>query len=607
MSTSPHLSSEEEAFRREVETFGDVCQLRPLSVSWSASGSSFWRATLSANGASPGQDCFLKHYAPHLATEAKEEGEMASRYAAELQRLGLDHIRVVCPLYTYTLRDGSVVVVSPYVQGEVLMDLVRAKQPLGEARSEVLRLGLLDLAQAAVKGSIYHRDINLKNLLLAPEGLWLIDFQTAIPKANPRYHNPSFDFIRSNCGLGFGYSPRRGVWNDAFSVLAVFNQTAPLMALAGREAETRSALEAAAQAAPTLHPEYSGDGFWRDEMRKARRRVSWRLVWTLKPKSRVKLKVVREVLSSVLEQPAVPAAEPRVAVPAAGNGRLGEPYGKTVGLAILGFKSPETTRHTIQSHIDHGLYRLFDEVVVCIQNSTPELRAIVDSFGLRHVDREDNLGIQGGFRWIWQTVQTDYLLVLENDFPVCVSADSMEAQLRESMAHLEAGEVDLVRLRNRYNPGAQNRFARMYSRFWEVQACDPRWANTEKLDCAPHWLKILRRLIRPWKAQRWAGRSPYIERHPEQLFPRWIKRLGPDFFCVDSWVLPWTNQSTLLSHELMGHFLDFAEAHPSSHTVNAEDNKLQTLEPPLNRWWWRNHHFRIGLPEGIFTHDRHDR
>lgn len=287
--------------------------------------------------------------------------------------------------------------------------------------------------------------------------------------------------------------------------------------------------------------------------------------------------------------------------------RLGAPYGKTVGLAILGFKSPETTRHTIQSHIDHGLYRFFDEVVVCIQSSTPELRALVDSFGLRHVDREDNLGIQGGFRWIWQTVQTDYLLVLENDFPVCVSAESMEAQLREAMAHLEAGEVDLVRLRNRYNPGAQNRFAHMYTRFWVLQEPDPRWADTESLDCAPAWLKGLRRLIRPWKAQRWAGRSPYIEHYPDRLFPRWIRRIGPDFFCVDSWVLPWTNQSTLLSHDLMGRFLDFAEAHPSSHTVNAEGNKLQTLEPPLNRWWWRNHHFRIGLPEGIFTHDRQDR
>lgn len=81
-----------------------------------------------------GPRLLLEAQRSNLATEAKEEGKMASRYAAELQRLELDHIRVVCPLHTYTLRDGSVVVVSPYVQGEVLMDLVRAKQPLGEAR-----------------------------------------------------------------------------------------------------------------------------------------------------------------------------------------------------------------------------------------------------------------------------------------------------------------------------------------------------------------------------------------------------------------------------------------------------------------------------------------
>ena len=138
MSTSPHLSSEEEAFRREVESFGDVCQLHPLSVGWSASGSAFWRATLTAQGASPAQQCFLKHYAPHLVDEAQAESEMTRRYAADLQRLGLGHIRVACPLHTYTLRDGSVVVVSPYVQGEVLMDLVRAKQPLQPRGAEPL-------------------------------------------------------------------------------------------------------------------------------------------------------------------------------------------------------------------------------------------------------------------------------------------------------------------------------------------------------------------------------------------------------------------------------------------------------------------------------------
>lgn len=287
--------------------------------------------------------------------------------------------------------------------------------------------------------------------------------------------------------------------------------------------------------------------------------------------------------------------------------RLGAPYGKTVGLAILAYKAPGTTRASIENHLAHGLYALFDQVTVCFQACSEEDLAMAKTCGVQAVGRPENLGIQGGFRWAWETLKTDYVLILENDIPVCVSPESMEAQLREAMAHLEAGEVDLVRLRNRYNPGAQNRFASVYSRFWPVQEPDPRWADAEKLDGAPAWRKFLRRLLRPWKAQRWAGRSPYIEHYPERLFPRWIKRIGPDFFCVDSWVLPWTNQSTLISHELMGQLLDFAEAHPSSHTVNAEGNKLQTLEPPLNRWWWRNRHFRIGLPEGAFTHDRHDR
>lgn len=286
---------------------------------------------------------------------------------------------------------------------------------------------------------------------------------------------------------------------------------------------------------------------------------------------------------------------------------IGKPYGKTVGVAILGFKALETTRNTLENHLAHGLYGLFDDAVICYQSVRDEDRALAEGLGVRAVCRSDNLGIQGGFRWIWETLKTDYMIVLENDFPVCVDAASMKAQFVEAMAHLEAGAVDLVRMRNRYNPGAQNRFAGMYSHYWPIRKKDPRWNNTEVLDESPSWMKAFRRMVRPWKALRWAGRSPYVERYPEELFPRFIRRIGADFFAVDSWVLPWTNQSTLISHELMGRLLDYADAHPSSHCTNAEHNKLQTLEPPLNRWWWRRQHFRIGLPEGVFTHMRKDR
>lgn len=287
--------------------------------------------------------------------------------------------------------------------------------------------------------------------------------------------------------------------------------------------------------------------------------------------------------------------------------RLGAPYGKTVGLAILAYRAPDTTRASIENHLAHGLYDLFDQVTVCFQACSEEDLAMAKACGIQAVGRPDNVGIQGGFRWAWETLKTDYILILENDIPVCVSPERMREQLTESIARLEAGEVDLVRLRNRFDPGEQNRFAGPYSHFWPVREVDPRWNDTEEIDDSPAWRKALRRLFRPLKAQRWCGRSPYIERHPERLFPRWIRRLGPDFLCVDSWVMPWTNQCTLISHERFGRLLDYADAHPSRHIHNSEGNKMPTLETPLNRLWWRRQHLRIGLPEGVFTHRRIDR
>ena len=297
MSDSPNLSNEQQDFCHEVEAFGDVCQMHPLSVDWSASGSTFWCAKLTSNG----QACFLKRYAPDLAQEAMIEGKMACQYAADIARLELKHVAASCPIHTYTLRDGSVVVVSPYVHGEVLMDLVRAGKPLDPARSEVLRRGLIDLAQVALHGSLYHRDINPKNLLLAADKLVLIDFQTAIPKVNPRYQNPDFNFIRSNCGLGFDYSPRRGLWNDAFSVLTVFTKVCPILSPSGQEPEIQQRLSAIAQQAPTLKPEYIVDDAWLTAARKRYWHLRLRPWWTYKATSREKWRVVFETLREIFQ------------------------------------------------------------------------------------------------------------------------------------------------------------------------------------------------------------------------------------------------------------------------------------------------------------------
>ena len=272
-----------------------------MAVDWSASGSTFWRATLTSDGTQPEQEGFLKHYAPRLAKEALAEGEMARQYAADIARLELKHVTASCPIHTYTLHDGSVIVLSPFQRGEVLIDLIRAGKPLSPERSEILRQGLCDLATVALHGTLYHRDINPKNLILTADKLVLIDFQTAIPKANPRYRNPPIAFIRANCGLGFNYSPRRGAWNDASSVATVFAECRAILTPNGQEAQIQQRLNEIATRAPTLIPEYFVDDAWRKATYKRYRRLCMRPAWTYKATSRDKWRIVLDILRELVE------------------------------------------------------------------------------------------------------------------------------------------------------------------------------------------------------------------------------------------------------------------------------------------------------------------
>lgn len=282
---------------------------------------------------------------------------------------------------------------------------------------------------------------------------------------------------------------------------------------------------------------------------------------------------------------------------------VGQPFGKTVGMALLSWKSPKTVRASIQTYLDNDLFSLFDDAVICFQEIDEEDRTLAEECGIRCVGTQKNTGIQGGFRFAWESLDTDYIIIMENDCPMCVDLEEARKQLQESLELLTTGTLDLMRLRSRFRPGEQSRTSSMYSRFWSIKEKDPRWIDAEPLDESPAWKKNLRRLFRPSKATKWIGRSIYVERYPEQKHPEYIQRAKNDIFIVDSAVLPWTNQTTLISRDFLGQLLDYADTHPSSRTVNG----FQDFEKPLNCAYWKNAHFKIGAHLGIFTHQRLDR
>jgi len=273
-----------------------------------------------------------------------------------------------------------------------------------------------------------------------------------------------------------------------------------------------------------------------------------------------------------------------------------------IGVAILSWKSPETVRNTLQTYTKNDFLSLFEDVVLCFQAISDADQALAKDLGIRYVGNEKNTGIQGGFRMAYENLNCEYVMVLENDCLLRTDRGMAYDRLSEALSLLQDGRADLVRMRSRYHPGPPMRAASVYSRFYPIVEQAKNWTGSEELSTAPDFIKKLRRTIRPFKARKWIGRSVYIEEHPELKHPRYINKIK-DTFIVDSAVLPWTNQPTLLSRKLFQHLLDFADAHPSSRTVNG----LQDFEKNLNCAYWRKRHYKIGVSTGIFTHLRLDR
>lgn len=276
--------------------------------------------------------------------------------------------------------------------------------------------------------------------------------------------------------------------------------------------------------------------------------------------------------------------------------------GKTVGLAILSWKAPLTLKSSLESYISKDLFSLFDDVCLCFQEIDDNDILIAETAGLRYIGNSSNTGIQGGFKFAQKSLDTDYILILENDLPFVADQDEAKKQLSDCLTMMEYGMADMARMRSRFNPGYPHRAASVYSKFYPISHQDPKWNDTEKLDHSPNWKKRMRRFLRPQKARKWSGRSVYIESNPEQLFPDIISREG-EYFIVDSSVMPWTNQPTLISAKLFRELMDYAENHPSSRTVNG----FQDFEKSLNCKFWRSRHYQIIITPGLFTHERLDR
>jgi hypothetical protein len=262
----------------------------------------------------------------------------------------------------------------------------------------------------------------------------------------------------------------------------------------------------------------------------------------------------------------------------------------TVGLALMSWRGADVLARTLESYKQGNLFPLFDKTLLLFQDISDDDKRTAARYNLNYISTDSNVGIENGIRLLAESMDTDYILLLENDCPLIEPHEQAVAQLTLACKRLATHQADIYRLRHRWQPGEKFNTVDKYRRYHLVPGEKPSLA------------KSLLRTLRPNKYRRLIGTAPYLHEMPLQKgYERYLKIQPEGDIIVSSAVLNWTNQSVLLSRSfLLDTLLPYARAHPSSRNVNG----FPDLERALNCRWWRKRDFKIAIGRGLFTHKR---
>ena len=278
--------------------------------------------------------------------------------------------------------------------------------------------------------------------------------------------------------------------------------------------------------------------------------------------------------------------------------------GKKMGLGILSYKAPETLKKTIASLEQQKAGSFFDDSVIYFNDFCDRDKEIADAFSYRAVGGP-NIGFTAQ-QQLAEHLDADYIVLIQNDCPLIENFSELKKQLTMAVELIETGRIDLMRLRHQWHVGEGFCDVEKYAGFYNICVVNEAFiAKEHGLDeegLKHSWVKSFKRYIRPLKARRLIGRSVYVEKSPEKLFPKYIQKTG-DVLIVDSECIDYTEQSFLIQKDFFLNTLcKFINENPKKRTLHG----FQVPEIILNCLWWRKKHFKIGVCKGLFTHNRFD-
>lgn len=277
---------------------------------------------------------------------------------------------------------------------------------------------------------------------------------------------------------------------------------------------------------------------------------------------------------------------------------------KTIGIGILSWKAHDTLRKSLDSYPSEFL-SFFDQNIIFFSDISDEDKKIADDYGWDYVGGP-NEGIAGGMKRLAENMTTDFILLLQNDNPLCEASSFACDHIQNAVDMIDNGKADLVRMRHRWKVGEGFADVSKYLKYYDARNIADDYIAEEhgnaNIKPSP-FKKITKRLMKPHNAKRFQGRSIFIEEYPENIYPNVIQR-DEDFLICDSSVLDFTDQCLLISREKwLDIFVPYVDANPSS---TRSSNGFQAPELCINGPWWRNSHFKILQGQGAFTHARYD-
>ena len=240
-----------------------------------------------------------------------------------------------------------------------------------------------------------------------------------------------------------------------------------------------------------------------------------------------------------------------------------------ISVGILAWHSKQSLRNSLESYKRNGLFNAVDDVVILFQDVREEDKKIAKEFGLPYIGLDRNVGIGRGFVMLCEQADHPHVLLLEDDWELTEGFVETRFRLLEGLRMLQ-GDTDVVRFRNRSNPG--------FPLFVVDQYLGHETTHYDhKIDLvAPHLFETIH-----W--------TP----HPDIQYPGLIFSEKGHYVTTSRWSA-WTNNPCL-------HRRDFY-----IELVSWFADKGMLLEPEISHWWSRQQ-FKIAWGEGLFTHNDLDK